>query len=598
MDPLDFLESAQLQQFFHSRKTELSCLENPQTFLSQLRDYNLIPEDRYKKVIKMKSKDRRRMAIYEFLDWMERERSEHIPLFWRCVFKEIILSQYPIFRLMRNSLMDGSFQFDERLPPTVEKEEKGIKEDKEARSANIKRRRSKSTRDDEEQLATSSQMTPHQKKSKKIAFASPKKGEEIWTWPFFKNQLPVTCGSIKGILNHDKLAKGEKCIKVKDQWFTPAEFEKFAGKEKSRNWKSSIRCENITLGKLIQEGHLKCGTFKRSKMVRKSLFSKRNTTQESDEDEDEDDDPELQVLSSNEENSTTDSETEESNKQPEIQSDKENATFEVSCGQFLGILHSYRFLSGTRGLSIRTEDKWMSPVEFVMEATSQTDATWRKDIIYNEEPLNALIEAKVLSLHSLLCKCRKCKAELKDKDNQKNDDECYICEDVGDLVVCDHCPKSFHPNCHLPHIEEAMMSDNNPWMCTFCIFKTVQNSRYNDKQKREVVLSRQVSQHIVECQYLLLFLRNTDKEQIFNTNPELNLENYRCFVETPMWLGKITDKLQENQYKTVGQFESDIQLIFSNCGCYNRDNAEFLEIGKRLKETFDKEFKKAFNIHD
>lgn len=98
--------------------------------------------------------------------------------------------------------------------------------------------------------------------------------------------------------------------------------------------------------------------------------------------------------------------------------------FAVSCGQFFGILHSCRFLtgnpsnigekscfcfvvrnvqlscssSGTRGLSIRTEDKWMSPVEFVREATSQTDATWRKDIIYNEEPLNALIEVPVEAL--------------------------------------------------------------------------------------------------------------------------------------------------------------------------------------------------------
>lgn len=48
MDPLDFLESYELLQFFHCNKTVMSCMENPHTFLSQLRDYNLIPEDRYK----------------------------------------------------------------------------------------------------------------------------------------------------------------------------------------------------------------------------------------------------------------------------------------------------------------------------------------------------------------------------------------------------------------------------------------------------------------------------------------------------------------------------------------------------------------------
>lgn len=47
MDPLHFLEDEELLSFFHCQKTAMSCMENPHIFLSQLRDRNLIPEDRY-----------------------------------------------------------------------------------------------------------------------------------------------------------------------------------------------------------------------------------------------------------------------------------------------------------------------------------------------------------------------------------------------------------------------------------------------------------------------------------------------------------------------------------------------------------------------
>lgn len=55
----------------------------------------------------MKSKDRLRKALYDVLDWLERERSQHIKLFWSSVFRETIMNHYPVLRMLRNSLMDG-----------------------------------------------------------------------------------------------------------------------------------------------------------------------------------------------------------------------------------------------------------------------------------------------------------------------------------------------------------------------------------------------------------------------------------------------------------------------------------------------------------
>lgn len=50
----------------------------------------------------------------------------------------------------------------------------------------------------------------------------------------------------------------------------------------------------------------------------------------------------------------------------------------------------------------------------------------------------------------------------------------------------------------------------------------------------------------------------------------LQLSDYSAVVKTPMWLGNVADKLENQVYKTVGEFVSDVELIFTNCASYNR----------------------------
>ncbi|KAM9346464.1 uncharacterized protein ABDE67_013070 [Symphorus nematophorus] len=597
MDPLDFLEDEELLRFFHRHKNEMSCMENPQVFINQLRDHDLIPEERYMKVSRMKSKDNKRRALYDMLDCLERRQSEDIKEFWRSVFKDVTINQYPTLQTLRKSLLDGSFHFDIQPLERVEKKEtderkrKKLIEDEEGEekrenSTKKKRtlRRKSVCNDDDEEQAGPSPLTPGQKKkSKKISFSSPlKKGEKgnIWTWPLYKSQLPVTCGKRKGILMRHKLAKGEKCIVVDKRWFTPAEFERFAGKESSRNWKWTIRCMDTPLLKLIEEGHLKAERYKGGcKTPKKSLF------------------PTDRVLTVEEEEEEAEEPTEQ---QPEASQDKSKKVFKVTCGALAGTLHEKRFASGTCGKSIRTETGWLSPVEFLKEASCPPDALWRKDIKWEGKPLSVLTEAETLKLHSLLCTCRLCKPDSTELENQKNDDECCICksEEEEELVVCDQCPRSFHPKCHLPHIEDAILGDGSLWMCTFCVFRSNAECFYMDEVRREAAMSRQISQNILQCQYLFLSLCTADEEQTFATNPSLYLTDYSTVIKTPMWLGEVADRLQKQLYQTVGEFVSDVQLIFTNCASYNRENAEFLAIGNRLKNLFDEEFNNVFNIHE
>ncbi|XP_074511430.1 uncharacterized protein LOC141780196 isoform X2 [Sebastes fasciatus] len=610
MDPMDWLEEDELLRFFRRHKTEMSLMENPHTFLNQLRDHDLVPEDHYKEVSRMKSKDNIKKGLYGILDWLEKERSKSIKNFWRCVFREKILNQYPTLRELRNSLMDGSFQFETQEPETVETEEtdegkrKDLSDDEEGeenQASSVKKkmklRSEKSVCDDEEEQAGPSSRSSPRKKSPKT---SPlKKGEknDIWTWTMFKHQFPVTCGQKGGILNRDRLAKGEECIAVEKQWFTPNEFQTFAGRKSCKNWKWSIRCKDTSLGKLIKEGHLKAGNYRRKcKKAKTSLFpsgdvvtvSEEEEDKDEDEDEDCDQDKEDQISSSSKESSmaVTDEEGEEQpEQQPEASPDSGRKVFKVTCGDLAGTLHKKRFASGTRGKSIRTETSWMSPVEFMKEASCPTDASWRKDIKYEGEPLSVLLEANILSTDSPNCTCRNCKPSVIDLESQEKDDECSICKsEEEELVVCDHCPRSFHQKCHLPHLEDT-------------IFGTYRESSYRDELEREAVMSRQILQSILQCQYLLLYLSSAE-EQRFASNRCLHLQNYSTVIKTPMWLGNIADKLQEQLYKTVGEFVSDVQLIFTNCASYNRDNAEYLAAGNRLKELFDGEMKSVFNISE
>ncbi|XP_007429443.1 autoimmune regulator-like, partial [Python bivittatus] len=48
----------------------------------------------------------------------------------------------------------------------------------------------------------------------------------------------------------------------------------------------------------------------------------------------------------------------------------------------------------------------------------------------------------------------------------KNDDECAICKDGGELICCDGCPKAFHLGCLIPPLTEI---PSGTWRCDSCL---------------------------------------------------------------------------------------------------------------------------------
>ncbi|XP_068074202.1 uncharacterized protein sp100.2 isoform X6 [Danio rerio] len=323
---------------------------------------------------------------------------------------------------------------------------------------------------DDPGTSSASNVTP-KKKAKKSSFSSPVKtdnNQEIWMFPKYKTELPVKCGNTEGTLHRDKLANGEKCLFAQGRWFSPGEFEKFAGKERSKNWKVSIRCEGTPLKKLIEANLLQCKPMQRkqgtsvrkSKKVQIVISSSEDSSPDSrpyfsgggsqfrsrvDDDEEEDEMVDLTVFQAH--------------------------SLRVTCVSLTGTLYKKRFATGKRGKSIRTEERWFTPEEFVKEEPTLSDGFWKKDIRCHGKTLNFLCEKKILQIHSVLCECGKCSTDPKDLADQNNDDVCFACHSEGDLVCCDECPRAFHEYCHLPPVPKDASGE---WICTFCMIRKKQ----------------------------------------------------------------------------------------------------------------------------
>uniref|UniRef100_A0A671NW77 Nuclear body protein SP140-like protein n=1 Tax=Sinocyclocheilus anshuiensis TaxID=1608454 RepID=A0A671NW77_9TELE len=367
-------------------------------------------------------------------------------------------------------------------------------------------------------------------------------------------------------------AEVEKCILSEDQWFKPNEFERFGGKERNKKWKTSIFCDIFPLQKLIEAGIL--SFFKKSRIQNKQIDS-----------------PDSSPVADRLRNrkcqrqlfpscSKSNSRNNDDNGDVVDEDDKdiigmtmfEDLILSVTCGSGSGILHKCRFATGRCGRCIRTKDFWLTPEDFIR--LNKPDGTWRKDILSNGIPLGKLIMKRVLELHMITCDCKICE----DLDQDLNDDMCYVCDSEEDILCCDECPRAFHSLCHLPAVHED--SPGSQWSCTFCVMKKMEGS--NQKTLQDV-LSSPVSQYTLHCQYLLLHLLHESKT------------NVPGFSENIFGLGRMKLKLENNDYQTVQEFVTDIELIFNNC-CTSSEGSDLSRMTSRLKEVFKREFETIFKL--
>lgn len=93
------------------------------------------------------------------------------------------------------------------------------------------------------------------------------------------------------------------------------------------------------------------------------------------------------------------------------------------------------------------------------------------------------------------------------------------------------------------------------------------------------------------CLYITAELRKSPAASVFNepVDPKKqNIPNYYKKIRNPQDLGTIYGRLQRKEYKSVVQWEKDIDLVWMNAETYNGKDSYIAFMAKHMKKKFER----------
>ena len=87
---------------------------------------------------------------------------------------------------------------------------------------------------------------------------------------------------------------------------------------------------------------------------------------------------------------------------------------------------------------------------------NQSPASSKRLIKTNMQSPEASPKQPVVSVRRLASNCDQNQSPAKTptkKGDMKHDEWCAVCDDGGDMILCDTCPKIFHLACHVPALK-------------------------------------------------------------------------------------------------------------------------------------------------
>lgn len=191
-------------------------------------------------------------------------------------------------------------------------------------------------------------------------------------------------------------------------------------------------------------------------------------------------------------------------------------------------------------------------------------------------------------------------------DEDPNEDWCAVCQNGGELLCCDKCPKVFHLTCHIPTLTA---SPSGEWYCTFCRDLTSPEMEYhsvsgsnNVKQDPDSEAFTPVDRR--KCERLLLRLYCNELSMDFQEPvTPASMPEYSEIIKTPMDLSVIRSRLEKMHYKSTDDFVADVRLIFKNCATFHKEDTEMASVGTNLESFFEEQLKllypdRTFSVPD
>ncbi|CAK6434369.1 unnamed protein product [Pipistrellus nathusii] len=186
------------------------------------------------------------------------------------------------------------------------------------------------------------------------------------------------------------------------------------------------------------------------------------------------------------------------------------------------------------------------------------------------------------------------------KEEDPNEDWCAVCQNGGELLCCEKCPKVFHLSCHVPTLANFPSGE---WICTFCRDLSKPEVEYdcdapshNSEKKKTESLGKLTPIDKRKCERLLLFLYCHEMSLAFQDPVPLTVPDYYKIIKNPMDLSTIKKRLQEEYYMYTKpeDFVADFRLIFQNCAEFNEPDSEVASAGIKLESYFEELLKNLY----